>query len=251
MADEATDQAVDSSAASEQAQGSGDSESQSTQGTTDSGQDAGQQTGDQAEGGQQVDKTQQTDNAAAGGKQAKPLSRRSAAYRIQQLNDQIRDLKAGRGSQAAESNDQQDGGDTQDDQSKQPDISALVAAEVAKALKPYESATTRTADDAEINELFAGKPEEQKKYEAAIREKWNLPQYKDLAAQDVYRIVSYDEAVKAAVAKGIEDFKKAEKEAKDSSTGGSSVRGKGGQKTAWDISDKEFKEQTDRVRAGG
>lgn len=251
MADSAT-QATDSSVASEQGQGSVDSESETNQGIQNTGQDDSQKTDDKTDTGSKVDETKTTDNAGSGDKktEVKPQSRRSAAFRIQQLNDQIRDLKAGKGAKAADSNDQQDDGNTQDD-TKQPDIAAIVAAEVAKALKPYESATTRTADDAEINELFAGKPDEQKKYEAQIREKWNLPQYKDLSAQDVYRMLSFDDAVKAASAQAIETFKKAEKDAKESSTGGTSTRGKGGAKTAWDLSEAEFKAVNEKVRAGG
>ena len=72
---------------------------------------------------------------------------------------------------------------------------------------------------------------------------WKLPQYKDVAAADLYKIASFDVAVSSAVAKGIEDYKQAVKEAKDSSASGSANTsnrtGKGGKSIA-DMTDEEF-----------
>lgn len=257
MAEEAKDQAADPSAASEPAQGSGDSESQANQGTTESKDvDAGQAKADQEQGdGKPADKAvdAKTDASVTPSADSKPKSRRSAEYRIDQLTRENRKLKEQVGSgKTATDTASEAVEDTQDQpKAKESDISALVEAEVARRLKPFESVTTKTADDAEIKELFSGKPEAQKKYEPKIRQLWNLPQYKNLSAEDLYKVVSHDDSIDAAKAAAIEEYKKAEQDAKEQSTGGSSNNSnRSGKGSSAAMTDAEILENNERVKAG-
>jgi hypothetical protein len=181
--------------------------------------------------------------------ESKPLSRRSAAYRIQQLVNENNELKKQVGKPKQEQNEWEEE-TAQDDQ---PNIAELVAKEVERRLNPIVSESSKAADDSEINELFSGeKAGERTKYEPKIREMWKLPQYKDVAASELYKIASFDDAVSSAVTKGIEEYKKAEKEAKDSSASGTSNSnrtGKGG-KSITDLSDEEFAARNERIKAG-
>lgn len=177
--------------------------------------------------------------------ESKPISRRSAAYRIQQLTKQVNQLK-----QQPASPEQ--GGDPQ---AELPDVNELVNKAIEARLNPIITEHTKSADDSEINELFTGdRTSERSKYEAKIRNMWQMDQYKNVAASDLYRIASFDDAVKAATTKAIEDYKKADKEAKDSSASGnnnSSNRNQKGVKSAWDMTEQEFQEVTNKALASG
>jgi hypothetical protein len=245
MADEADTQATEQSEAPvEETTADSQSDNQTQDSSATSTEQAGENqsgntdasTGDQKQSEQQDSKVD-----------AKPVSRRSAAYRIQQLVEENRTLK-----QQQKPVQQNEWEDTtaQDDQ---PDIASLVAKEVERRLNPIVSESTKTADDGEINELFSGdKAAERSKYENSIREMWKLPQYKDVAAQDLYKIASFNDAVTNATAKAIEEYKQAEKQAKESSASGTSNSnrtGKGG-KSVIDMSDEEFLKRNERIKAG-
>lgn len=172
----------------------------------------------------------------------KPRSRRSAAFRIHQLTQEIKDLKA---QKAGKDGDQGDD-DTDPADDKKPDIAALVQQEVAKHLKPLETANTKAADDAELTELFAGKPEEKAKYEGKIRDMWNLPHYKDLSAEDLYKIASYEDAM----AKGAEEIRKADAEARaSSSTASSAARTSKTGKSVLEMTPEEFQQHNEKIKA--
>jgi hypothetical protein len=210
------------------------------QGTTDSSSaDQSASTGDKSKSENQDSK-----------KDSKPVSRRSAAYRINQLVEENKILKQ----QIRKPAQEQDEWEQPAQEDDQPDVASLIAKEVEKRLTPIVSESTKAADDAEINELFSGdRAGERPKYEPKIREMWNQSQYKDVAAADLYKIASFEDAVNAATAKAIEEYKTAQKEAKDSSASGSSNTsnrtGKGGSSVA-DMTDEEFIQHNERVKAG-
>lgn len=248
MADEAELQVSDQDMTVEETT----ADSQSEEQTQDSNAGSTEQTGESQAGSD-------TENAGSSDKEqseaqdtkqeSKPLSRRSAAYRIQELVKENNELKK----QVRKPVQQDDWGEEPQEDDK-PDIAALVAKEVEKRLNPVISESTKAADDAEINELFSGdRAGERSKYEPAIRDMWKLPQYKDVAAADLYKIASFHDAVATATARAIEDYKKAQKEARDSSASGTSNTsnrtGKGGKSVA-DMTDEEFLQHNERVKAG-
>lgn len=252
MADEANTQTSDEEVSVEQTTVDSQSETQAQDSNANSTEQAGENQEGQAEGKAETastgDKSKSEDQDSK--QDSKPLSRRSAAYRIQQLvkeNDQLK-------KQIGKPSQEQDEWEENPQEDDKPNISELVAKEVERRLNPVISESTKTADDSEINELFTGdKATERPKYESRIREMWKLDQYKDVAASDLYKIVSFDEAVSSAVSKGIEDYKRAEKEAKESSASGTSNTsnrtGKGGKSVA-DMTDEEFIQHNERVKAG-
>lgn len=180
-------------------------------------------------------------------KEFKPVSRRSAEFRIKQLAKENAELKK----QAKPA--PQDEGDEDAGDDPKPNISALVAEEVERRLNPVLSQHTKTADDGEINEFFSGdKAAEKAKYEEPIRNAWKLDQYKELAASDLYKILNFDEAIASAKAQAIEEYKKAEKEAKESSASGSSNTINRTDKSGNDIlnmSSEEFQKHNERIKA--
>ena len=183
----------------------------------------------------------------------KPTSRRSAAYRIQELvreNNALKQQVIPKTETVDEWGNPEPAGDPPD-----PKYAKLEAEieQLKGMVKPVMTNTQKAADDTELSELFTGKADERAKYEEPMRKLWELPQYKDLAAQDLYKIATYDEAIAQAKTQAIEEYKKAEKEAKESSASGSSATNRTGktEKTAWDMTDEEFKAATDKARASG
>lgn len=271
MSDTQTTQASGQESASQQTateataekQTAGDSQSQEQTGSADTTGQSQDQKQDQAAS----DNAKKSDDAGSGdkeqskdsgqGEESKPKPRRSAQYRIQQLAKEANDWKAkyeqlaGKGQEQ----DQQDDGDqSQDDKSgKQPDISKQVSEEVNKRLEPVLKEHSKAADDAEINELFTGERAEKRiEYEPKIREAWKLDQYKDLAASDVFKILSYDSDLASAKTQAIEEYKKAEKEAKESSGSGTSDtsnRSDKGAKSVWDMSPEEFARHNEQIKS--
>ena len=244
MADEATQVSQDTSAENTAADSESVEQTNASHETSQDASQAGDKTDQSAStGDKSKSETQDTKP------ESKPLSRRSAAYRIQQLVNENNELKKQVGKPKQEQNEWEEDTPTDD----KPDISELVAKEVERRLNPVMSEHSKAADDAELGELFSGdKASERSKYEGKIRAMWGLPQYKDVAAQDLYKIASFDDAVSSAVAKAIEDYKTAQKEAKDSSASGTSNSnrtGKGG-KSVNDLSDAEFAARNERIKAG-
>jgi hypothetical protein len=188
--------------------------------------------------------------------ESKPQVRRSAQYRIQQLASERDEWKAKYEAATKAQNDQDRGEPNPDDiqQQPQPDISNQVSKEVERRLEPVLSEHRQTADNQEINELFSGELAAKRAvYEPKIREAWKLDQYKDLAARDILRILDYDAALRQAKQQAIEEFKKAEKEAQESSGSGSnniSNRSGSGGKSVDQMTDEELVEHNNRVKAG-
>lgn len=183
----------------------------------------------------------------------KPLSRRSAAYRIQQLTRENKQLREQQ--KPAQQNEWDEEPATDDPQQS---VAELVAKEVERRLNPVINESSKAADNGEINELFSGdRASERSKYEPKIREMWNDPKapYKDVAADDLYKIAKFDElqaSIPAIQQKAIEDYKQAEIEARNSSAGGNSNNnrtGKGG-KSINDLPDDEFLKRNERIKAG-
>jgi hypothetical protein len=186
---------------------------------------------------------------------SKPLSRRSAAYRIQQLVNENKVLKKQQ-EPKQEQNEWEDE-NASDDTPQQPDISELVQKEVEKRLNPVITEHSKSADDAEISELFTGdRAADKDKYADKIRKMWNDPKapYKDVAAVDLYKIAKFDElqaSIPAIQQQAVEDYKNAEKEAKESSASGTSNSnrsGKGGSDVL-NMSSEEFQRHNEQIKA--
>lgn len=224
------------------------SETQAQDSNDSSSEQSGSETADTASTGDQKQSEPQDVKP-----ETKPLSRRSAQFRIQQLVDENKELRK----QVKPVQQEQDEWEETPQEDEQPNIASLVAKEVERRLNPVISESTKTADDSEINELFSGdRASERSKYEGKIRDMWKLPQYKDVAATDLYAIATQsDIATKIAQAKfdAIEEYKKAVIEAKESSASGTSNTsnrtGKGG-KSINDMPDEEFRQHNERVKAG-
>jgi hypothetical protein len=182
----------------------------------------------------------------------KPQSRRSAAFRIQELVRENNELKK----QVAPKEEADEFGNPAEEKPDEKYAKLEAEIEQLKGLvKPVMTNSQRAADDAELSELFTGeRAVEKSKYEEPIRKMWELSQYKDTSAADLYKIVAFDDAVKAATEKAIAEYKEAEKQAKESSASGTnSGKNRTGktEKTAWDMTDEEFKAATDKARASG
>jgi hypothetical protein len=252
MADKA-EQVADEATSVEETTADSQSETQAQDSNASSTEQAGE---NQGEAESQADTASTGDNSKSENQDSKqdskPVSRRSAAYRIQQLvkeNDQLK-------KQVGKPLQEQDDWEQPADDGPKPDIQALIDAAVEKRLNPIVSESSKTADDVELSELFSGKPEDRSKYESKIRSYWNLPQYKDVAAQDIFNMLrgsEIEQSITQAKQQAIEEFKKAEREAKDSSASGSSNTsnrtGKGG-KSVSDMTDEEFRQHNERVKAG-
>jgi hypothetical protein len=250
MADEANPQATDVASAENTAAASATETP-----TSDSNQTSTEQ---QVENQGEADKAEP---AASDKKQSenqdsktdsKPLSRRSATFRIQQLTRENKELRE----QVKPKDQQDDDGVGEHRAGEQSNISELVQQEVQKALNPVITESSKAADDAEVNELFADKtPEIRAKYEPKIRSMWNLPQYKDVSAADLFKILDHDSiagSIEKVKVEAVEEHKKAEKEAKESSAGGtnnSNRTGKTGKSVA-DMTPQELEEHNQRVIAG-
>lgn len=248
MQESAQDSSVETTTADSQSEAqTQDSNATSTEGAGEnqsgSNADSSASTGDKQPSGTQDGK-----------QESKPLSRRSAAYRIQQLTRENRELRQQAGQPTKE---QDEWGEAPAQGDSKPDIQALIDAAVEKRLNPIVSESTKTADDAEITELFSGDRASQRtEYEPQIRKLWELPQYKDVAASDLHAMLvgkNMDAIVQATRLQAVEDYKQAQKEAKESSGSGSSNTsnrtGKGG-KSINDLSDEEFAQRNARIKAG-
>lgn len=252
MADEANAQAVEQAAPVENTTAESATENQTEEQTSQTeGQDAksqGQEQSDQdsstaSTGEKSKSETQDT-------KESKPLSRRSAAYRIQQLVEENKTLKQ----QIAKPKDPDEW--NEEPRADEPNIAELVAKEVEKRLNPVVTASSQAADDAELTELFSGNnAADRTKYEGQIRSLWNLPQYKDVAAVDLLNMLRGKEmhqVLSKAREQAVEEYKKAQKEAKESSASGTSNTNRSGKtgKSVADMSPKELEEHNQRVIAG-
>jgi hypothetical protein len=214
-------------------------ESQSQEKTTGT-EAAGKQDTSAASTGEQKQSTTQDSKP-----ETKPVSRRSAQYRIQQLANENKALKEGK--QPAEQGSEEQPAATDD----QPNVNKLVQDEVERRLSPIVSEHSKAADDAELTALFTGdKAPERTKYEGKIRDMWTLPQYKDVAASDLYKIASFDDAVKAATTKAIEDYKAAEKEARGSSASGTSNNSNRTGNAKTNLTDEQLLANNEKVKAG-
>lgn len=249
MADEATTQEDEKSSAAEATAGDSATQDQATGSET---QNNGNQTGDQSKQDATGDKSQ-SDQNKDNKQEFKPVSRRSAAYRIQQLTRENAELRK---NQEKSQQDTQDEGDENAGNDSKPDINKLVAEAVQAALKPVMNEHTKTADDSEINEFFSGdKASQRAEYEPQIRKLWELPQYKDVAAQDLHAMLvgrNIDSVVSKAVENALKQAKEADKEAKESSASGSSNTSNrtGSGKSLADMTDEELLAHNERVKAG-
>jgi hypothetical protein len=188
----------------------------------------------------------------------KPTSRRSAQYRIQQLTRQKNELEEEnarlKGTPAKQEPDEGTPQFGDEPQLKAPDVSEAVRREAARILDPVLSQHRQSADDQEISELFSGDLKDQRAtFEPKIRDAWKLDQYKDLAAGDVFKILNYDSALANAQVQAVEDYKKAVKEAKESSASGTSNtinRHDQGGNPALNLTDEEFIKHNEKIKAG-
>lgn len=232
-------------------------DSQSETQTQDSNASSTEQAGESQDGkaNAEADQSASTGDKSSPSNQdskqdSKPVSRRSAAYRISQLVEENKNLKQ----QLGKSQEQDEWGQPAQDDT-QPDIQALVDAAVEKRLNPIVSESSKAADDAELSELFSGNANDRSKYEGQIRSLWNLPQYKDVAAVDLYNMLQgkeMEQRISQAKLEAVEEYKKAEKEAKESSASGStniSNRTRSGSDLS-NLSDKELLERNEKIKAG-
>lgn len=266
MADEATSQASEETQQASVEETTADSQSENkTDGSTQTSTE--QQGQDQQDGkaDKASDQTASTGDKSKSENQdskqdSKPQSRRSAAYRLQQILPEYTRLKAEDEKRKGKQSSDQDEGEEEprtDESPSRTAVEELVRNEVEKRLNPVVTASSKAADDAEINDLFSGdKANERTKYESKIRDMWKLPQYKDVAAADLYKILSHgtvEERINQAKVEAVEEYKKAQKEAKDSSASGSNNisnrTGKSGKSVA-DMTPEELEEHNQRVIAG-
>lgn len=186
--------------------------------------------------------------------EVKPTSRRSAQFRIQELVRENNELKK-QVAPKEEAFDEWGNPKPATEETPDPKYTKLEAEiEALKGLvKPVMTSTQKAADDTELSELFTGeKASEREKYEESIRKMWEQPQYKDLAAVDLYKIATFDAAIANARTQAIEEYKKAEKEAKENSSSGSSnTSNRTGKdsKSVWDMTPEEFQKHNEQVKA--
>jgi hypothetical protein len=250
MSDEDTQESTDSSAETPAAESQPEEQTpaEGEQGQAPEKPEAPASTGEVDKG----DKSKSEDKDSK--QEFKPSFRRSAAHRIQQLAKENAELKR---QQQQKPNEQQrekdDAGDDEDlppAARKRMDRMEKTIQEIQNQYNPVVSVTEKNADDLEINEFFAGKKEEQGKYEEPIREMWKLDQYRNLAASDLYKILTFDEAIQSAKAQAIEEYKKAELEAKESSASGNSSTSNRTGKAVAQMTDEELLAHNDRLKAG-
>lgn len=250
MADEATQEVQDTSSAEATA-----AESQTEQKATgNETQDAGNQTGDQSKQDANASTGEQKPSAQDAKTEQKPQSRRSAQFRIQELVRENKELRQQQNAPKQAAVDEWGNPIEPTEDKPDPRYTKLEAEiEALKGLvKPVMTNSQKAADDGELSELFTGKPEERAKYEESIRRMWELPQYKDLAAQDLYKIATFDDAIANAKAQAVEEYKQAVKEAKESSASGSSNTSNrtGNSRPIANMSDDELLAHNERVKAG-
>jgi hypothetical protein len=192
----------------------------------------------------------------SGEQEFKPKSRNSASARIKQVVSERDDWKSKYEALAAkQAGKEGDDGDPQPDDNKPNATDPKdISSEVARQLEPVLSQHRQQVDDTELAELFAGDNAGKKAvYEPKIREAWKLDQYKGLAASDLLKILDYDTAVANAKRQGVEEFKKAEQEAREASGAGNNNTinrtGKGGSPAA-QMTDEELIAHNNRVKAG-
>ena len=248
MADEATPQATDVAPAETTAP-----DSATDQQTTDSNQSS---TDEQVENQGKADQAKPAasdtkPSETQGDKQEpKPLSRRSAKFRIQELVDKNKDLQ----DLLNQRNQVDDDGVGEHRIDDQPNVAEIVQQEVKKQVDPIISESSRAADDAEINELFTGQTADREKYEGKIRSLWNLPQYKDVAASDLLNMIrgsQMDQLISQAKQAAVEEYKKAQLEANESSARGNSNSNRTDKTNDLsNLSDEELLKRNERVKAG-
>jgi hypothetical protein len=254
MADEAEQQvSEDTSVETTTADSQSEIETQDSNATSTEG--AGESQDGKADEGQAESNASTGDKSKSGDQDSKqdskPVSRRSAAYRINQLVGENRILKQQLGKPSQEQDEWEQ--PAQDD--TQPNVAELVAKEVERRLNPIVSESSKAADDAEISELFGSNTADRAKYEGQLRSMWNLPQYKDVAAIDLYNMLrgkEMEQYLSQAQLAAVEDYKKAQKEAKESSASGTSNSNRTGKsgKSISDLSDEEFAQRNERIKAG-
>ena len=254
MAEEATSQATEETpvAPAEQTAPDSASENQTEEQTSQSTEaeqassDEQSEPADSSDKEQEQSKTEDSNEQSKDSKESKPLSRRSAAYRIQQLTREVKELRQQKKPQAEDDWDEEPRTD------EQPNIAELVAKEVEKRLTPVITESSRAADDSEIGELFSGNAADRSKYEGQIRSLWNLSQYNDVAALDLLNMLrgkEMDQRLSQAKQDGVEEYKKAEKEAKESSASGTSNSNRTGKsgKSVADMSPEELQKHNEQV----
>jgi hypothetical protein len=183
----------------------------------------------------------------------KPQSRRSAQFRIKELVRENNELKKQVAPKKEETVDEWGNPIEPTEEKPDPKYAKLEAeiAELKGLVKPVMTNTQRATDDAELSELFSGdKASERAKYEEPIRKMWDLPQYKDLAASDLYKIATYDEAITQAKTQAVEEYKKVQAEAKESSASGSSNTSNRTGNPKAPMSDEELLANNERIKAG-
>jgi hypothetical protein len=193
----------------------------------------------------------------SGAQEFKPKSRNSAKQRIEQLareNAQLRKQVGTKPAVAAKGEDGDNGDPQPDDNEPVAPEPKDISSEVARQLEPVLAQHRNQVDDTELAELFTGdNAGKRAEYEPKIRDAWKLEQYKDIAAADLLKILDYDTALANAQTQAVEAYKKAQKEAQESSGAGNNNTinrtGKGG-KGASQMTDEELIEHNDRVKAG-
>jgi hypothetical protein len=188
----------------------------------------------------------------------KPKSRNSAKQRIEQLareNAALRKQVNTSATKPPAPKDANDEGDPQPDEAPAPaDDPKDISSEVARQLKPVLDQHRQQVDDTELAELFTGENAGKRAaYESRIRDAWKLEQYKDLAASDLLKLLDYDTALANAKTQAVEEYKKAQKDAQESSGAGNSNTlnrtGEGG-KPIDQMSDEEFIAHNNKIKAG-
>lgn len=182
-----------------------------------------------------------------------PRSRRSAQFRIEQLARENAELRKQNGNPPAPADPDEPPQPDDNPNPTDPDVD-LRLKRIEKGTKLVLDHALSAEDNAELSELFSGeKASERAVYEPQIRAMWNNPQYKDLSAADAYALTkgkSLPDQIAKAKLQAVEDYKKAEIEAKNSSTGGSNSSANRNGRAPAIPSDEEILAQNEKVKAG-
>ena len=134
--------------------------------------------------------------------------------------------------------DPQDDGDPQPDEPK-PDISKQVEEEVDRRLAPVLNEHSKAADDAELTELFTGDlAPERAKYERDHPRTVATAPVQGRRCQRPLQNRCFRRRSLPPESQAVETYKKAQKEAKDSSSGGTSARKGDKSESAWELTDE-------------
>lgn len=135
--------------------------------------------------------------------------------------------------------------DDESDDDIAPEDEELITKVVAKKFAPIIDRTQQAENEKEIAEFIEKNPDF-KPFVAKVKRYIVHPSRRNLPVESIFYEVAGQDLLKI----GAQRQQKAEEEARKTQTGGGSARGGGNEKTAWDLSEKEFEAEKEKVRRG-